>query len=62
MKMLVKQKNYIIRQFAGIIGFIFTSAYLAVSYFDDYKNKSVCGANSQHTFLKIKLASQLFKV
>ena len=52
-------KTYVHRQFAGIVGFIFTNAYLANSYFGDFKDENVKGVTGLHTAFKIKLANQL---
>ena len=53
-------KNYVHRQFAGIIGFIFTNSYLAINYFSNgYSNEKVKGVIGLHTSFKIKLANQL---
>ena len=53
-----KTKNYIHRQFAGILGFVFTNSYLAISYFNNDGNK-IKGVQGKHISFKMKLANQL---
>ena len=51
-----KTKSYNHRQFAGITGFIFTNAFLAINYFNNVK-VDITGVSGMHTSFKIKLAT-----
>ena len=50
--------NYIHRQFAGILGFAFTNAFLAATYFQRVQNEKV-SLKYNHVNFKIKLANQM---
>ena len=52
-------RNYIHRQFGGIIGFAFTNAYLAAKFFSVQKTCSGSGVVGEHTAFKIKLCNQM---
>ena len=51
-------KNYIHRQFAGVLGFVFSNAYLAMRYFYG-KRMSFKLTNGDHSKFKILLVNQL---
>ena len=54
-------KNYIHRQFAGVLGFVFTNAYLAKKFFFPERNSSMYGVVGEHTKFKMSLCNQLME-
>ena len=54
-------KSYISRQFAGVLGFVFSNAYLAFQYFNSDQAKHVPYTVGDHTKFKMALCTQLIE-
>ena len=52
---------YIHRQFAGVLCFVFTNAYLAKKFFFPERNSSMYGVVGEHTKFKMSLCNQLME-
>ena len=52
-------KNYINRQFAGVLGFVFSNAYLAMRYFFPQSSENFSYVVGDHTMFKMALCNHL---